>query len=120
MARFKVKKPEDYVKGVKWKKPLVDGLSVKTFFLFKKKYGVHRLLLVQHYAENHLIKKRWKKYIKAKNFLLGDTLLKEVKEDLQFIRHIANFTYLRHKFKLPARGQRSRTNARTQKKKTTR
>jgi len=90
---------------------------MKTFFKFKLKCGINKNLPVEFFKENHKIRRRFNHFIRKQDLLMDTRLFKSTKDDLQFIRQISNFTYSRHKFKLPARGQRSKTNAKTQKKK---
>jgi len=117
MAKFKSKRKDLEPKNPKWEKKLIFGISKKTFLNFKKTCGINKNLPLENFEANHKIKRRYWHFIRKLNVLLDRDLLKAIKDDLQFIRQISNFTYSRHKFKLPARGQRSRTNAKTQKRK---
>lgn len=107
-------------KGKKWKKKMPVGINLKTFLVFKKKDGininysvVNSLSTVKNKVIENLINSRiydWKKSKKVKK--LGY----EKKGFFAFLRRIRNYKYYRHKFKLPVNGQRTKTNARTQRK----
>jgi len=116
MAKFKAKKKEGFIKNLKEDKVLEKGIRFQTFLKFKKSVGVNLKLPLKNFQSNHKIKKRYGFFLQKKNFLRGQEPLKKLKADLQYIRQISNYTYSRHKYKLPARGQRTRTNAKTQKK----
>jgi small subunit ribosomal protein S13 len=55
---------------------------------------------------------------KAKEELVGNSLQKKINQDILIMNKIRCYKGLRHKNKLPVRGQRTHTNAQTQKKMT--
>jgi len=104
-------------KSEKYARKFVFGVSTKTFIKFKKTSGINTNLTIEQFKALILLKQKFTKFLHQQQIILDRFLLVELKEDLEFIRLIANYTYTRHKFCLPARGQRSRTNAKTQRKK---
>jgi len=105
------------VHNEKSSRKFVFGVSIKTFTKFKKTSGINTNLTIEQFKALILLKQKFTKFLHQQQIILDRFLLVELKEDLEFIRLIANYTYTRHKFCLPARGQRSRTNAKTQRKK---
>jgi small subunit ribosomal protein S13 len=51
----------------------------------------------------------------SKNFLIEDNLIREIKLDINRLISISCYRGLRHKTSMPLRGQRTHTNAKTQK-----
>jgi small subunit ribosomal protein S13 len=87
------------------------GLGIKTFFLIKKKLGINTRIQFNKFKESHsnqIIKQvsKIQKLKKAYN----------IKRNIKFLIKIKTYKGIRHKLKYPARGQRTRTNAKTKRK----
>jgi small subunit ribosomal protein S13 len=100
------------------KKPLFEGLvSI---------YGINRgqaqaicsILGISLVAPYHILNNKKRKRLRfiMKNMLLGPRLLQLKFQNIKNLKSIRSYRGLRHKFKLPVRGQRSRTNAKTRRK----
>jgi len=95
---------------------------------FKTKYGVGKTILFGIFHKfgfnnritNFKLKKTNIKHINKnlKLRILEKTLLNKGKESITFLKKIKSYRGLRHKLRLPCRGQRTKTNKKTIKKKT--
>lgn len=102
------------MKQIKNKKQNVNfGIGIKKRKSLRKIFGLNirkkpRKLKIK---QKNLIKK-----ILSKN-KLGKQLKLEIQKRIEFYIEIKSYKGMRHKFKYPVRGQRTRTNAKTIKKK---
>jgi small subunit ribosomal protein S13 len=109
-------KPAKKIKPLKHQKPLVYGVSEKTFTVFKKKTGINFRSNIKKTIKKKSISLKFNTFLQKKAVLLGNAVQLSVTEDLQFLSKLNNFKSIRHKKKLPTRGQRTKTNGKTQKK----
>jgi ribosomal protein S13 len=110
------KKTTKKIKGLKHKKIIIDGASVKTFNAFKEEFGINKLFPHKKLSVKTALLIRFDFFLKEKKQILGEAVKLSVIEDLKFLAQVNNFKFNRHKKKLPVRGQRTKTNAKTQKK----
>lgn len=103
-------------KGSKLERKLPYGMGVNTFIKFKKNFGINKNLALLNFQKKLDIRYRFKTFIKPLKKNLGGPLKSKNLKKLRFFRKIKNYRFFRHKFKRSVRGQRTQTNAKTQKK----
>ncbi len=122
-------KKKDKKKQKKQSKILRSGFGPNIFTTFKKELGVNKNIVLKKLKEKVILKKIFSKFLdnsikkteknkfktKLKNsFPISEEAFKESK--LIFLKNlniIKNYRGIRHANKLPTRGQRSKTNAKT-------
>jgi len=78
-----------------------------------KNFNISDLTYLKELSENKI--KEILNFIQ-KTYLIQTDLKKEIKSNIDFLKVIRSYRGLRHSLHLPVRGQRTHTNARTQKK----
>jgi small subunit ribosomal protein S13 len=88
------------------------GLGEKTGELFSNLLGLNKRI------SPNALKRRQMNVIKkkVKHARLNKKLKESTKSNISFLIRIKTYRGIRHKFKYPARGQRTHTNAKTKKK----
>lgn len=107
--------------GVKLKTNKKLGLGLKDIYGLNdnrikqicNKLGLSLKKPLSHLTNKEL--KRLKRYIEL-NFLIGKALQQAMREDLNNLVEIQSYRGFRHKLNLPVRGQRTWSNAKTQRK----
>jgi small subunit ribosomal protein S13 len=94
--------------------------NTKTFGLgFKKKLSLRKIFGLNIRTKPRKIKLKQKNLIRkilVKN-KIGKQLKTKIQKTIKFYVELKSYKGLRHKYKYPVRGQRTRTNAKTTKKK---
>lgn len=93
------------------------GIGYKQACLILDKIGLSKKYTVENLKENDF--NRISKIIE-KHFLIEDQLKKKKQEDIKRLKKIKTYKGVRHSLGLPVRGQRTCSNARTQKKRRSR
>jgi small subunit ribosomal protein S13 len=88
------------------------GISKKTVLDFHKNFGLNTRIPISKLKRQHLGKID-QRLLKLD---IGKKLKDKIRDVLNFSIMIRTYRGLRHKFKYPARGQRTHTNAKTKKK----
>jgi small subunit ribosomal protein S13 len=91
----------------------VYGLGSVSALKIINELGVQRKSLIGTLTKTHLLKLR---KIVDKNYLVSSRLRQKKKTSIQQLVNLRTYRGARHKNRLPVRGQRTSTNARTQKK----
>lgn len=103
-------------KELKSARKLPYGLSLKTFNKFKKRSGINKHLKLNGFLKLLKVRIRFISFLHQLNKLTGQKLITQTNEHIKFLKKIRNTAYFRHRFSRPVRGQRTKTNAKTQKK----
>lgn len=80
--------------------------------VLKAKVGLNKRLKPIFLKQTHVLRSE----ILLNKFLLNKELKKKVQNNILFLMKIKSYKGIRHQFKYPVRGQRTHTNAKTQKK----
>lgn len=95
---------------------LLFGVGLKTFNKFKQKEGMNRLWSLNKLKIKTITKLKFYNYLQNVKKKKGHELKKSTNNKFNFLRKIKNYRFFRHRFNRPVRGQRTKTNAKTQKK----
>ncbi|MBN2267063.1 MAG: 30S ribosomal protein S13 [Candidatus Babeliaceae bacterium] len=99
-------------KRIEYALPYVFGLGLKRSQEILRKLNIDFSTRVKNLSEAQVaaIQKEV-----SNNFLTEGDLRKEIRDNVRRLQEIGSYRGLRHKKKLPCRGQRTKTNARTTK-----
>lgn len=104
------------IKRPKAERLLIYGLAQSTFLKFKQSFGINKRLVLKKLKKYRIVRRRFNNFFFYLKKLTGRKLRAKTKKSIYFLKRIRNYKYFRHRLKLPVRGQRTRTNAKTQKK----
>jgi len=90
------------------------GLGFSKKNLLSKKFGLNSRKKPRKLK--NIQKNKISKFLSKNNKILGKKLKIKIKKRIEFYINMKNYKGMRHKFKYPVRGQRTRTNAKTIKK----
>lgn len=120
-----MQKKEKY-KYPKWPTALRSGFGLTTFKFFKKNCGFNKNIAVQKLIKKNCVNAEFSAFIHKyttqtnlkKNFKTTAIINNKLSVDLQIktisaLKKLRNYRGIRHLIKLPTRGQRTKTNAKT-------
>lgn len=99
-------------KRIEYALPYVDGIGLKSARDILKKVNINFDTRVKNLTDEEVA--AIQKEVTA-NYVTEGDLHKQIKNDIKRLQDIGSYRGLRHKRSLPARGQRTKTNARTRK-----
>lgn len=99
-------------KRLKYSLPYIYGIGVSLAEKICKELGIDEMKKASELTSEEIGK--IEKYIDA-NLKIGNELKREIQANIKRLIEINCYRGLRHRRKLPVRGQRTRTNARTRK-----
>lgn len=103
-------------KDFKHPKVLPDGIKFK-FECAKKAIGANFRLTISNYKKNKTFRNKVYTYFYKKLDIVKNEIFQNKKKDIMFLTKINCYRGIRHKISLPVRGQRTKTNAKTEKNK---
>jgi len=117
------------IKHRKQSKALRSGFGPNIFTIFKKEFGVNKNIVLKKLKEKAVLKKYFSKFLEHAKKIIEKNKFKSrlkilfpkseeafVESKLIALKHLKtlqNYRGIRHINKLPTRGQRSKTNAKT-------
>lgn len=97
-------------------KLLTFGIGLKTFNRCRHTNGLNKFWPIKKLEKKKISNLKFYNYLQTLKNQKSQDLKKDLIKKLNFLRKIRNYKFYRHKYKRPARGQRTKTNAKTQKK----
>ncbi len=97
-------------------KLITFGIGVKTFNKCRRSNGLNKLWPVKNLEKKLIPNYKFYNYLQNMQKIKNQDLKADLVQKLNFFKKIKNYRFYRHKYNRPARGQRTKTNAKTQKK----
>lgn len=104
------------IKKLKKSKLFPEGIKFK-YILAKLNTGINFRYTISNYRKQVIVRHKIFRYF-YKNLIVGNNHIRDIRnKNIAFFKKINCYRGIRHKIGLPVRGQRTKTNAKTSKKK---